>query len=234
MSDNGTHCLVFSKDRAMQLDAFLRSAEMYAPYVSVTVAQHPEPLEPIVRAFLDEHERVVFHTDDDVWFREPPLLEITPDTTISYRLGSNTYYCHPLQREQAIPESMWCWRWRDYPGSDFGYPLSLNGTVYRSADLLPLLDFPFRNPNELEAGLAARTDRFEPEWMTAPLHSCVVSLPHNVTSTSSGNPRGSNPNWQPGALRDLYMYGWRIDLDAMDFTHVTAAHQEIPLRFHRP
>ena len=96
-------------------------------------------------------------------------------------------------------ESWRMWRWREADG-DFGYPLSLNGTIYRSADLLPLLDFPFANPTQLEAGLAARADRFAPEWMTAPLHSCCVSLPHNVVSDSSGCPRGSNPDWQPDAL----------------------------------
>ncbi len=94
MSD-GIHCLVFSKDRAMQLDAFLRSAQRYAPYESVTVLWNAtdqdhadtyewdlwKPMqfarehggadfEKMVRLILAEHvnHRIVFHTDDDVFF----------------------------------------------------------------------------------------------------------------------------------------------------------------------
>ena len=67
--------------------------------------------------------------------------------------------------------------------------------------------------------------------MTAPLHSCCVSLPHNRVSVSSVCPAGSNPAWQPDALREAYLAGWRIDLEAMDFSAVVGAHQEIPLNF---
>lgn len=250
-------CLVFSKDRAMQLDAFLRSAEEHAPYASVTVlspntretdasywqvsAEHDPvwwieeggTIEPAVRCFLALHERVVFHTDDEVFFRTPPadLFDCDSATVITLRQGRNTTWCHPLSCEQAVPEHF-PWKWRDAE-KDFGYPLSVNATIYRSADLLPLLDFHFTNPTEFEAALACHHRTFAPEWMTAPEHSCTVSLPHNVVSVSSNCPRGETPEWQPAALCAAYLEGWRIDLDAMDFSHVTAAHQEIPLKFKR-
>jgi hypothetical protein len=262
---DGIHCLVFSKDRAMQLDAFLRSAKQHAPYASVTVLwnasdqEHADTyewdlwrsqmfarehggkdFEKMFRLWLADFDRVVFHTDDDVFFpQHDPLIPSSVETTdniISLRLGANTTHCHPMRQTQRVPEiinSSLRWQWREEEG-DFGYPLTLNATVYRSADLLPLLDFPFSNPTELEAGLAAQADRFGPQWMTAPLRSCCVSLPHNRVSVSSGCPAGSNPAWQPDALRDLYLEGWRIDLDAMDFSAVVGAHQEIPLRFYKP
>lgn len=232
---NGIHCLVFSKDRAMQLDAFLRSAERYAPYQSVSVTyESGQSLQVVVADFLRGHSRVVFHTDDDVFFREPhlPWYRNAPDpAVISLRLGKNTTFCHPLAIEQEIPH--FPWRWRDANG-DFGYPLALNATVYESKDLVPLLNFPFENPTQLEAGLAYQHAQFKPEWMTAPLHSCCVSLPHNVVSESSNCPRGGNPDWQPDALNEMYIDGWRIDLDAMDFSNVIGAHQEIPLKFYKP
>ena len=260
----GIHCLVFSKDRAMQLDAFLRSQDEHAPYESVTVlcsftenldvadsysilrseyhtvtmlheGPSASPHESLVRWWLQHHERVVFHTDDDVFFRKADLLptELGEWQTISYRLGGNTRYCHPLDRPQALPPSAH-WKWREADG-DFGYPLCLNATVYRSADLLPLLQgWHFQNPTELEAGLAYRAELYRPEWMTAPLHSCCVSLPHNRVSSSSGCRTGSNPLWQPDSLRDLYLDGYRIDLDRMDFSNIVGAHQEVPLRFYKP
>ena len=242
----------------MQLDAFLRSAKRYAPYKSIVacwpgnlddgysqtlednaVARLPEYMvgsfESAVRWFLREHERVVFHTDDDVFFRQAPA---PPDCDIfSYRLGLNTVYCHPLDQAQRIPNGVgahangWVWQRAEH---DFGYPLCLNGTVYRSADLLPLLDFPFSNPTELEAGLAYRAVLYRPERRHAPLHSCCVSLPHNRVSSSSGCRTGTNPDWQPDLLRDRYLAGERIDLEQMNFAHIIGAHQEVPLCFRTP
>ena len=258
----GIHCLVFSKDRAMQLDAFLRSAERYAPYDDVyalvyfqrersydlTVRDHPHVgwwdqefnggFETSVRKWLSDKERVVFHTDDDVFYRPASIFDVCYSVPpnewppSSFRLGKNTTYCHPLDCEQE-PPAHFPWRWREAQG-DFGYPLCLNATVYQSADLLPLLQgWHFQNPTELEAGLAYRAELFRPEWMTAPLHSCCVSLPHNRVSSSSGCRTGTNPLWQPDSLRDLYLDGYRIDLDRMDFTDIVGAHQEVPLAFTR-
>lgn len=249
----------------MQLDAFLRSAETYAPYASITVLEdannhkqhalayrslrdraddwwYTVGIEDVTRDFLAVHDRVVFHTDDDVFFQswDGDVAGVTyegdnaPPSTFTFRLGTNTTYCHPLGVEQEPPETdndyAMNWRWCD-GDLDFGYPLCLNGTVYRSADLLPLLDFPFHNPTVLEAGLDYRKELFRPQWMTAPLRSCCVSLPHNRVSSSSGCLAGSNPEWQPDALLGKYLDGWRIDLDAMDFSDIRSAHQEVPLAF---
>ena len=253
----------------MQLDAFLRSQDEHAPYEQVRVLYRCAPgpqmdsyvelidewrhklgyigwwsepdggFEYSVRSFLIDRERVVFHTDDDVFFERSDLLPYSSaefDGPISLRLGANTTYCHPLDCEQAVPERGrgWNpWRWREAQG-DFGYPLCLNGTVYRSTDLLPLIEgWHFTNPTELEAGLAYRADLFQPEYMTAPLHSCCVSLPHNRVSSSSGCRTGSNPAWQPDRLCEMFLDGYRIDLDRMDFSNIVGAHQEVPLAFTR-
>ena len=228
----------------MQLDAFLRSAKKYAPYASIEICYASGlEFEQEVRGFLRAHERVVFHTDDDVFFAAPSAVFLVASyytqshvgTPISFRLGENTTYCHPLDRGQEVPYALVAcppWLWRNADG-DFGYPLCLNGTVYRSADLLPLLDFHFRNPTELEAGLDYRKEHCQPKWMTAPRRSCCVSLPHNRVSVSSGCRTGTNPGWQPAALQERYLAGERIDLDAMDFSQITSAHQEVPLVFTR-
>lgn len=241
----------------MQLDAFLQSVERFrVPYASVTVLGvgpseayrpvarlHPDVFwawdewdghETTVRAFLEQHERVVvFHTDDDVFYRPVPYWDgLDLDSTIlSLRLGWNTIRCHPRYgAEQRLPGGAWtaggpffAWEWR---GSelDFGYPLSLNGHVFRSEWLLELLeDVSFANPTELEAQLAARADGLHVETMTAPWYSCVVSLAWNVVSGSSGNPhRGPSA----AELLERWQYGYRMDLDAMDFRTVDAAHMD--------
>ena len=240
----------------MQLDACLRSIREHAPYETVTVlaavdrqyaaayrqvrrdnrvtlwmADETYGFESFVRRFLANHERVVFHTDDDVFFRDTPAVNWSHDPIVSYRLGRNAVLQHPTGLAQRPPELI-PWLWREAEG-DFGYPLAVNATVYRTGWLLPLLDFPFANPTQLEAGLAYRADRLGPEWMACPDLSCCVSLPHNVVSVSSGCPRGDNPVWQPQSLLALYAAGWRIDYRRMEWAKVAGAHQEVPLVLRR-
>ena len=230
---SGIHALVFTKDRPLQLDAFLRSAKKYAPYDLIRICDTSgAAFEQYVRLFLAQHERVVFHTDDDVFFRRISADHShRQDAVRSFRLGRNTLYQHTTGRRQRVP-SNFPWRWHNAEG-DFGYPLCLNATVYRSADLLPLLDFHFDNPTSLEAQLAAKADEFAPEWMTAPLHSCCVSIPYNRVTTGSRNPISDNPAHSAEALQALWDEGYRLDLDAMDFSSVIGAHQVIEPRFYR-
>ena len=242
----------------MQLDALLRTAVLRSPYASCSVLtpnqddayrqvyeDHTEigwfnettrGFEKLTREWIalcaEAGHRVCFHSDDEIWYGGVPPALCESDEIIMFRQGRNTTFCHPLNCEQEIPPDFPRWRWREAK-HDFGYPLSLNATVYHATDLLPLLNFPFSDPNQLEAGLACQARDFPREWCVAPEQSATVSLPHNVTSKSSNNPRGGNPEWQAEALTLQYLKGWRIDTDAMDFSNITAAHQEVPLVFYR-
>jgi hypothetical protein len=125
------NCIVFSKDRAMQLDACLRSIERSAPYAGqIVVVYHattPEfakgyrMLDPgdsvrlvpqsndfrgdVMNALDPDSECTVFHTDDDVFFRTPPTAPVLPPgfAAFSLRLGQNTTYCYTLHRPQPMP-----------------------------------------------------------------------------------------------------------------------------------
>jgi hypothetical protein len=94
MKSVSMHCIVFSRDRAMQLDGFLKSVRQHTPaYTKVTAlckptserhresyfalrSSHPEVQWVHESAFrddliglLDQAPYTVFHTDDDVFFR---------------------------------------------------------------------------------------------------------------------------------------------------------------------
>jgi hypothetical protein len=127
------NCIVFSKDRALQLDACLRSIERHAPYGGSTVviylATNPQFLQGYELLAVSEGTRLlpqsadfrrdvldaldtaarytVFHTDDDFCFRQPTGHLILPPgyACFSLRLGENTTYCYPLDGEQAVPEA---------------------------------------------------------------------------------------------------------------------------------
>jgi hypothetical protein len=256
-------CIVFSKDRPMQLDACLRSIERFAPYKGgVTVlyrattgefARGYALVEASCRARLVEQgadfrgavmellgstdEHTVFHTDDDVFFRAPePVPGLPADTAaFSLRLGENTTYCYTHARPQQLPTFTsegpfiaWDWTRAD---ADFGYPLSLDGHVFRTEMLTQLLaDANFSNPNNLEEELHLRRQRVPPV-MLALRRSCVVSIPANVVSESHENRSSADPANSSHALNSRFLDGDRIDLSAMDFSMVRGAHQEISFAF---
>ena len=127
------NCVVFSKDRAMQLDACLRSIELLAPYSGPIVVVYLATTADFANGYrrLPSGERVrfveqgddfqgavlsaldprsactVFHTDDDVFFRKPATVPVLPPgfAAFSLRLGKNTTYCHTADRAQRVPEA---------------------------------------------------------------------------------------------------------------------------------
>ncbi|MFL5915902.1 MAG: hypothetical protein ACJ752_09715 [Gaiellaceae bacterium] len=247
----------------MQVHACLRSIERFAPYgesVAVLykasnsefadayrivaeetsaefIAQSDDFRRHVLQLIGAANDHIVFHTDDDVFFRGTPLVPELTDQTgcFSFRLGLNTTYSYPADRPQAVPnhisaDDVIAWDWTQAQ-HDFGYPLSLDGHVMRTSLLLRLLGhMRFANPNELEEELALKR-YLVPRWMMSFSESCLVSIPVNIVSGTHTNRAGGDPEMSPQALNARFLAGERIDLDAMDFSGVRAAHQEIPLVF---
>ena len=131
MTTQQIDCIVFSRDRAMQLDALLRSLRHYvgslygrvsvlyratSPAFAAAYAElmraHPDVLwkeESVfaegLRALVTGARRTVFHTDDDVFFRvpEPPDVR-TEEVCYSLRLGLNIDYSYPLDLAERLTD----------------------------------------------------------------------------------------------------------------------------------
>jgi len=125
------NCVIFSKDRPMQLDACLRSIDRFEPYAGpITViyqatssdfetgyallmesAADVEFIEQssfeddVLTATDGELEYTVFHTDDDVFYRGPPAPPLPAEgfAAFSLRLGANTTYCYSSGSPQPLP-----------------------------------------------------------------------------------------------------------------------------------
>jgi hypothetical protein len=257
------NCIVFSRDRAMQLDAFLASIERYARSIfsSVTVLYRPtsegfEEAYDVVagdrpwagwrreRDFrsdlveaVGDHDMTVFHTDDDVYFRPPPPVELRDDEVcFALRLGLNTTYCYPLDLQEQLVSAVEdndrvSWDWRAQGLGAYSYPLAVNGHVFRTAEVRSwLTGAEYANPNELEAALQGFNDRVRPR-MASPRHNVVVSIPANVV-----NETYPNRNAEAVGVVELntrFLAGDRIDTGAMDFSDVGACHQEIAYVYRR-
>jgi hypothetical protein len=253
--------IVFSKDRAMQLDAFIRSVRRFAPRLlpnlsivySSTAAHFRKGYDVLRRetrdvrwrperdfrsdvlALVGTHDYVVFNTDDDLYYRRIDRFYLDEETAcFSFRLGLNTVYCYPLDREERITEPelhrTWiAWRWVDQSVGTLGYPLALNGHVFRASELKRwLYDIEFSNPNELESALQRFLNETRPK-IAAFRRSHLVNVPANLV-----NETHPNRNWGVYPLDELnerFLSGERIEINAMDFAHVHAAHEEIPYVF---
>lgn len=166
------------------------------------------------------------------------------------RLGKNTTYCHPRDLHHGLPDFeerdpfiVWDWHgptpdgdlfdWQGKEG-DFGYPYSLDGTIHRRDSLLEWISGgSFINPNQMEGCVvhAIGQRRDLPPLMAAFPHSIQVGLPINVVNQTHGNRFGLAYPVETAELNERFLRGERIDIDAMDFSNIRGAHQEVKLEF---
>lgn len=264
--------IIFSRDRACQLDALLRSIRRHlrssgtAPIPTVlwtastdafaagyelcieremaTVFVRESNFHADLLEILPRSGLVCFFTDDDILHADALLdeaarfLENDQLLAFSLRLGRNTVRCYPHDCDQPLPAPLisdgrtlrWQWASADY---DFSYPLSLDGHVMRATDVrLAAQEMLVRNPNELEQVLASRALPML-SWrprLASYERSVLTGVPANRVNETHPNRCGSDPSRTAAFLNDRYLSGERIDLDALDFSTVSAAHQEIDLK----
>ena len=188
---------------------------------------------------------VAFVVDDALFVREfsvgTVIEELESNASaigFSLRLGTNTTYCYPLDAQQQIPEfttvrpGVLAFRW---PGAshDFGYPFDLSSSVYRSADIEPLLRrIQFANPNFMEGRLAAGAAASGPRqpFLLCFERSVAFCIPANIVQTVAKNRAGARAGESPEALAAAFERGCRIDVASYDDFPNTACHQDVELR----
>jgi glycosyltransferase involved in cell wall biosynthesis/SAM-dependent methyltransferase len=190
-------------------------------------------------------EFVLWLVDDNIFVRDfyisncQQLLETNQDTIgYSLRLGKNTTYCYPLDKQQTIPdfhklsETTYKYKWSTAE-FDFGYPLEVSSSLYRTRDLLPLLEsINFYNPNSLEAEMATRALYFRDvlPWLLCPIKSLTFCNPINkVQSTAGENRAGESIEHSSEYLLKCFLKGERINVTLFDGFTPNACHQEVKL-----
>ncbi len=262
--EGSLRCVVFSRDRAMQLDAFLRSVYLYVPCLfdelvvlyRPTSDHHAASYDELRRTWprvcwaeessfkadllgaLGQEQRLVFHTDDDVYFRDVERFELRDDEVgFTLRLGLNTTYCYPLDVAEelcdpVIAADRVAWDWRRQKQGAYRYPLALNGHVFRGDEAKSWLERgDYATPNELEASLQRFLDEVRPR-MASFVQSCVVSIPANIVNETFPNRHGGLHD--VAELNERFLAGERIDVASMAFDRIDACHAEIPYVFVRP
>ncbi len=253
--------VVFSKDRAMQLDLFIRSfnrfvqrASDYSLQVIYTwsndffrrgyerLAGKSNPNIRLIREnkFKDDvlqcvdpvHPHTVFFVDDDVFKRpfdfydeQMELLNQDPELMCrSLRCHPHLTYCHPMQKAITPPVFMEhnVFFWKGQAG-DYGYPMSLDGHIFRTKDIRELLvRCDYENPNTLESALA-KSPLGAPK-MVCYNDSVIVNIPMNRVQTVFDNVHGSIG---VEGLNDQFLFGKMLDLEGICGVQNYSCHQGI-------
>jgi hypothetical protein len=118
---------------------------------------------------------------------------------------------------------------------DFGYPLEVSSSLYRAAQLVPLLaSFPYLNPNTLERGLNTRHAWFAKGFPYALCFNISVAFcnPVNkVQKVSPGNRAGEIYQYSPEELAERFDECKRIDVSVFNGFISNSCHQEAELPF---
>lgn len=190
---------------------------------------------------------VCFLVDDNLFVRDFSLaqclrdLEANPQALgYSLRLGRNTTYCYPFNRHQRPPtfrpseSSALIFRWTD-GDLDFGYPLELSSSIYRTRDVLPFLTgLAFSNPNHLEVAMDEHKDHYRdqrPLLLCAPESITFCAPMNKVQSICPNNRVSSFQEYTADRLAQLFDQGYRINVDSYAGFRPNACHQEVEYRF---
>ena len=197
--------LVFSKDRPAQLDLLLRSIDTHAPslYSSVTIL-YTATYGRDYRGYemiQDERPGVRWHWDPAQGFENTVRNWLsTAGPVVSFLVDDDVFY-----RDAPAGIGIGAVSLR---GGDYDYPFSVDGNIYRLADVLALLDgLTFANPTELEARAHEQRERL-PFREVAPVEPpCLVGVPANRVSVSSGMP---HMGVDPFLLNERFLNGERL------------------------
>ncbi len=198
--------LVFSKDRAAQLDLLLRSIDRHAPdlYSSITVLFAYSSLDFLdgYAACAKEHVGKRF-TYQQVFEQKVREWLATAEDLVSFLVDDDVFYRDLVADVSAASRAI------SLRGGDYDYPFSVDGNIYLRADVVEHLSrFSFNDPTHLEARAHEQRHLLPFQSVTPVEPPCLVGIPANRVSVSSGMP---HMGVSTRNLNDAFLRGERIE-----------------------
>lgn len=250
--------IVFSKDRAMQLDAFLRS---YEAHVSTTdnvfvlyhasTGRHDWAYDEVflrhrwatprrgTAAFkrdflglLPSAGSVVFFVDDQVFIRPWTVID-KPGLSLRHGLHLTRNYnsndaAQPLPPYRMDGEFV-MWRWEDGQLA-WAYPLSVDGHVFGASEMATLLGcLEFTSPNTLESAMQRYLPAFAYREGICYTETRVVNIPWNRVQDECPNRCADDRLTSADEMLRHWEMGCQIDLTPLMGILNESVHQEFPL-----
>lgn len=281
--------IIFSKDRALQLELLLTSIKKNLKYVSDVRVIYTTSNERFQESYdslkfkhrgwvtftrqsqdkhlfnyiheaccLANHKYVCFLTDDNIVFQDVPkndlqdVLNLFDDKMFSCfslrmglnickrQIGNTIYHSFPYDTKFMNPnnDSIIIWNRTTIPYGDYwSYFLSVDGHIFRKEDMFNMTRLlsewqifeKFRNtPNEFESKLQRFNYEYGP-FMGAFTHSKVVNSPNNRVQNDAENRNGDQYKYEPSYCNELFLEGFRINLEEINFDNIMCPHTELKL-----
>lgn len=264
--------IVFSKDRACQLELFLRTMDLFCdnswrPNVLYTASSpeyeygyeqliampnHTNAVfhrqqdfkKDLLRITNEHSSHTVFFVDDMVWVDFLPYSLWIDGGDVLRTVGSDFRLCYSLRLHEDItysyPSDRLCYisglfrlpkynyfRWTK-SGGCFGYPMSLDGHIFRTEDIFPLLrHLEYNNPNTLEVLMACHPLVKKPFMMMGHKNT-VINLPLNKVQAAW---ESRNMGIDALSLNSRFLDGEIIDHVPFIGTRASSCHVEMPVTF---
>lgn len=260
--------IVFSKDRACQLELLLRSIKRFfkewkknVPKILYTYSDknfkkgyeklkqlHPEYKyicekdtsnifkQKVIKLINLSKPYTMFLVDDDVLkekftlkSREFNLFNNLKNILcLSLRMHPKITYSYTKNMEILLPKLSKnnIWNWKEVRKiSNWGYPMSLDGHIFRTNEILPIIKkIKFNNPNTFESELSKNPIN-KPKLICYPI-SKVVNIPCNKVQNICGNRYG---NITTKSLNNSFLKNQIISLKNIAGLKNNSPHQEINL-----
>jgi hypothetical protein len=256
--------IIFSKDRACQLDLLIRSINKYyrgssgdnvkvlytysteyfkegygilkdREYGIDLVYEGGSSFKELTENLIDPRNPYTFFLVDDDVFKNPfdidckemEIFKSDEDIAcLSLRMHPGINYCYTIPCDSPAPEISpdLTWKWRGEVG-DWGYPMSLDGHIFRTSDILPLMkSLDYSSPNTLEGTLANHP--LSREKMVCLKDSVIVNNPCNKVQTDNANHCG---DISAEFLNNAYLNGGEISMINIHGVKNTAPHTELEI-----
>ena len=258
--------IVFSKNRACQLDCLLSSMEYF--FVGLKDCNKSIIWKATTNVFLDGYKNCIqnhpsWNYKKESNFKGQVVSSISPNrkTTVffvddliflapfcrsdkeykafvlnskqvclSLRLHPKLNYCYALSCNMKAPafigsELIWNWNLGD---CDFGYPMSLDGHIFKTIDIGKYLHtMEYNNPNQLEGELCKE------KVVNKYLVGCyreprVINIPMNrVTNECNNRAEGGSAE----KMNDDYLSGKRIDWKNLSGYVGSSVHESVQIQY---
>ena len=251
--------IVFSKDRAAQLDLFLRSFYKYVKNannyeIKILYTFSNNDFKKGYDLILNKYNKVIFvlerdfkkdllnlilslnHTvffvDDDVFIRDFDFYDsqqniFEKNINILCRSLRLNYYLEwsyaARSHINSVPvfDNNGIFYWKSCDG-DYSYPMSLDGHIFRTKQIYPLLEtLNYRNPNSLE-GILSQNPINLPKMMCYP-DSKIINIPVNRVQDNNYNYCGKIT---AESLNNRFLNGEKLNLNYNNLRN-NAVHMEL-------
>lgn len=202
---------------------------------------------------MKQYEYVLFSVDDTITVKDFKMCTVMSSldqhsNSIGFqlRLGRNTTYCYMGNRVQKLPfrtsqadKEVLKYKWREAE-LDFGYPLEVSSSVYRTKDLISLIQRgwkgrPFEkilHPGQLEGNMSAQRNELRHlQYLLCYNQSVAFANPLNIVRPEKSNRSGGDPKYTVEALAKHFDRNERIKIEEYSGFVPNGAHQEVDLIF---